>query len=491
MPPRRSRRAGAPRSGPARAPAPRSARRPDGRATDGPRCATRAPRAASSRAERRCALHGLGPACARRGWRGGRPRTGPSPRPPPARTCACTGTRAVATEASRARGSRGAGGAAPAPRRSPPAAALACMRPAERTGQVGAHAVVTPEEHTSLVGDRRVAGLPASCSSAPKRSACPRVSSSAERLRQLPRDALTRSPSTAAGSRSISTTRSSTSSVCPHTSRWWYGFCSTPFSAVQLRQQHVPRAQSVHQPDPAAGSSARDQPAQLVERALRRDRLDAARQRAGRARSCRGFDLEAQLAGEPRHPQHAQRVVLEGMLGHGAQQCASARSALPAVRVDQRSPIASSGRGHGVDREVAQREVCLDRLAAQRREVGLPRAIPRDHAPRAESLRQREQMRVDRRRRSACGPLGVASDDDVTSSSSRPVEQRIAHRPADQPCPLARQRRARERTAAERSRRATGSLKTWRAAHARHARGDPARHLVVDRAEHARKLLGA
>ena len=76
--------------------------------------------------QREVALDRLGRACARRGSRAGRRPTAPSPRARPARTRACSGTRAGATAGARARGSRGAGGAAPAPRRSPPSAVLAC-----------------------------------------------------------------------------------------------------------------------------------------------------------------------------------------------------------------------------------------------------------------------------------------------------------------------------------------------------------------------------
>ena len=46
--------------------------------------------------------------------------------------------------------------------------------------------------------------------------------------------------------------------------------------------------------------------------------------------------------------------------------------------------------GDRVDREVAQRQVVLQRAAAQRLDVDLPGAVARDHAPAAELLRERE-----------------------------------------------------------------------------------------------------
>ena len=53
-------------------------------------------------------------------------------------------------------------------------------------------------------------------------------------------------------------------------------------------------------------------------------------------------------------------------------------------------------------------------------------------------------MRVGRRRKGSCGPLGIACDDDVeVLYRVWPVEEGITHGPADQPCPLARQCRAR------------------------------------------------
>ena len=88
--------------------------------------------------------------------------------------------------------------------------------------------------------------------------------------------------------------------------------------------------------------------------------------------------------------------------------------------------------GDRVDREVALREVGLDRLAADRQDVDLPAAIAGDHPPHAERVRQRERVRVSVPRERAREFARVAGDRDVVVVGRAP-EDPVADGPAHQP----------------------------------------------------------
>ena len=192
--------------------APRSARRRAPAAPAGGR-ATRAPRAASSRASSRCASTASVPRALAAGRKPVGRRQHRHLQLHRLARAHVARTRAGASAAARAPGSRAAGDAAPARPRTRPAP---CSRAAGGTRRAPCRAPTPswPQNSTRPSAlTARVAGLPASCSSAPRRSACPRVSSSASGRRSSAPMRSPSSPNTAAGSRSISTSRSSTSSV--------------------------------------------------------------------------------------------------------------------------------------------------------------------------------------------------------------------------------------------------------------------------------------
>ena len=208
----------------------------------------------------------------------------------------------------------------------------------------GADAVVAPEQHAALGVDRprrRLAGVVQQRSEAQRLPAreLVRQRARAARRRCAPRARRTRPPGRARSRPAARAPR-----ACAPTRRGG-GRGSAPLpSAVQLRQQMRPAARcSSTSPIPRDRVVAR-RPAGAARRTsapARPRRCAGAARRASAA--VRGLDLEAQLAGEARQAQHAQRVVLERALGHGAQEAAAPgppprRAGRPA------SPIVSSGR---------------------------------------------------------------------------------------------------------------------------------------------------
>ena len=167
-PPELGARAASPARGPARRRAPA--------ARGGSATPARAPRRASV-ARARGAWRSP-PRSGRRASPADRRRSAPSRRPAPARTRAGSGRSRAGRAASRGRGSRAAGGGGPAPRRARRSRSLArsrlrtAPRSLRRRRRRGPMNVTRPSGVTS-----RVCGLAMSCSSAPKRSACQRVSS--------------------------------------------------------------------------------------------------------------------------------------------------------------------------------------------------------------------------------------------------------------------------------------------------------------------------
>ena len=144
--------------------------------------------------------------------------------------------------------------------------------------------------------------------------------------------------------------------------------------------------------------------------------------------------LEAQLDREPHEPQHAQRVLREGLPRDGPQ--AAAREVREATeRVDR--PAAQDRFGDGVDREVAPGEVRLERAAPERLHVDLPRSGPRHDPPRTEVVGEGEAsrpfpLRPHAGRERPGGPPGIAFDDHVQVEAVQ-AESPVAYHPADQP----------------------------------------------------------
>ena len=132
--------------------------------------------------------------------------------------------------------------------------------------------------------------------------------------------------------------------------------------------------------------------------------------------------------------------------------------------------------GDRVEREVARRQVVLDR-AGQRREVDRPAVLERD-APRAVLLRERER-RAAAALREARAPPARGSRTATSRSTTLAPEQLVAHRAADDPGLLAGQQlaeRAQASTTVRRARRGSELI--------------PRDELVVDRPGHARVRLG-
>ena len=106
-----------------------------------------------------------------------------------------------------------------------------------------------------------------------------------------------------------------------------------------------------------------------------------------------------------------------------------------AERIDV--PPAAQRLGDRVDREVALRQVGLDRPADERQHVDLPAVVPGDDAPDPERLRQREHVRVGAAGERPGEPARVAADRDVVVVGRAP-QQPVADRPAHQPGRLVR-----------------------------------------------------
>ena len=155
-----------------------------------------------------------------------------------------------------------------------------------------------------------------------------------------------------------------------------------------------------------------------------------------------GCDDEAELRGEPRRPQHPQRVVGEGVLGRAR------RAEQPLRQVDHAAvrvldDPAGQPHGHRVDGEVAAAEVALEGVAevdgrlARGRVVGLGAVgrhldgpLPLPAADGAE-VAAHVPGRVTPLREQPLGVVGPRGGGEV-EVGVRPAEHRVAHRPADQ-----------------------------------------------------------
>ncbi len=126
--------------------------------------------------------------------------------------------------------------------------------------------------------------------------------------------------------------------------------------------QHVVGQAGVHQHlEPGTRVGREQQLGQLVADPLGGHDLDPLGHLADR-RADVGVQPDPELGGEPRGPHHPQRVVVEGLLGaHRGAQDARGEVGQAAERVDERQ------RGHPhrerVDREVPARQVALERVA--------------------------------------------------------------------------------------------------------------------------------
>ncbi len=152
-----------------------------------------------------------------------------------------------------------------------------------------------------------------------------------------------------------------------------------------------------------------------------------------------GLGFEAQLDSDAREAQHAQRIFGERARGDHSQPVGR-QIGDAAVWIDRRA--AGERLGDRVDREVAQREVGLERAAAQRLDVDLPRGITCADAPGAELLRQREAGGAPCGTSDRAGRLARIAVDDEIEIARLTSQQPVADRSADQPGRTVRERGA-------------------------------------------------
>ena len=278
----------------------------------------------------------------------------------------------------------------------------------------------------------RVAGLPMSCSRAPKRSAWARVSSSARV-----------SPSTARSGGSASALE--LDQPAQHLQRVVVDVEMVVVAllhAVQRRQlgQHRgEQSEPVGQRQAVEHAVGDHQPAQLGEHALA-GRLGHARRRGPREPLGLGVGAEAELGAEAGQAQRAQRVAL---VGARAQHPQGARLdvRLPAVRIDQLAARARAG--HRVHAEVALGQVLLDRLALERRQVeDAPAARDRSHARRRTPPRGGTRDRAARPPSSRASGSGSPATAMSTSRTGRPSSSSRSAPPTIQASLTARARAA-------------------------------------------------
>ena len=162
-----------------------------------------------------------------------------------------------------------------------------------------------------------------------------------------------------------------------------------PAHRVELGQHGRGRAQVVEPAQPVERRAA--PPRSACSSAKTRSWRDAGQQRGARARAA------ATVAGSGSSPAR-RRSARRAATRSGSSSNASRPPRAAGRRRGRRAPpcgstsVAARQRlGHRVDGEVALREVLLDRRAAQRREVGLPGAVGREHAPAAERVGERER----------------------------------------------------------------------------------------------------
>ncbi len=230
-----------------------------------------------------------------------------------------------------------------------------------------------------------VRGLAMSCSSAPMRNAVPRVSSSDSGSRQQRRHRLgvlvaeRRRRVAAASPRPRRAPR-----ACARRRRGGGSGSAAPRAARRARagsprSRRAGRAAPTRPSTSSAASTRRSSAKMRSAEPRRRARAPPGAPRA----AVLGLGLQAELHGEAHEAQHPQRIVGEGRRA-GGPQAAGRQVRHAAEGIDQ---LAAAERlGDGVDREVAQSQVGLQRAAAQRAEIDLPAVVACDDPPGAEII---------------------------------------------------------------------------------------------------------
>ena len=208
-----------------------------------------------------------------------------------------------------------------------------------------------------------------------------------------------------------------------------------------LGQDDVGDARVDHQFDAATRIGRDDEALELGADALGRDDFEARGHGFHRVHDVH-VDVEAQLGAKAGRAHDAQRIVVEGLLGgHGGAQVAVREVREAAAGVDE-GHLRQAHR-HRVDREVATRQVALERVAESH--LGLARtdlvlvgavgrhlddqvaAAPSDRA----ELLADVPGRVAPRRQELLGALGARGGRHVEVVRSH-AQERVAHGPADE-----------------------------------------------------------
>ena len=211
-----------------------------------------------------------------------------------------------------------------------------------------------------------------------------------------------------------------------------------PAQRRQLGQHDAVEAELVHAGESRCdGLVGGDDPLELGEDALRRDRPRARRRARGRVGG-RGVDVEAELAGASRARRSARSGSSAKARAPTMRRRRAARSAAAAVRVDE--VAAGSGSAIALTVRSRAREVGLERAAASgvRSTCQARRGPTTRQAPNAsESSKAAPPVARARRRR---GAARVAVDARSRSSGRRDAEQAVAHGAADEPRALVAER---------------------------------------------------
>ena len=322
-----------------------------------------------------------------------------------------------------------------------------------------------------------------SCRRAPKRSAVPRVISSASGSASSSREPRRRARRRSArGRASTSSVRSSTASVWPWTSRWWLGPCSTPRSASSSGRTTAVRPSSSSKGDPAQRVGAADEPTQLGELALPGGIGRARRLRPGPARPCPG-----------RAPGRARRRGGRRAAGAAGRRRSCARRRRAAARRSRsaRPPKGSIGSpppsGTATAPIVKSRAARSASIVSPRSavDVDLPAAVAGDGAPGRELGRELEGVPVALARRSPSPPRAGSPATARSRSVDLAAQRGVAHGAAGDP---ELRRRSAERPPRQADQRRGGEALGERSCRGpRNPGRDPAGDLVVDRAQPGRR----
>ena len=329
----------------------------------------------------------------------------------------------------------------------------------------------------------RVWGLAMSCSSAPNRSAWPRV-------RPLANGALEQRPQRCRLLRALAQKHrifgdldrlgQHQPRVTEHVEMVKAALLDA-VERVELGQHRGGDPERAQQPDPVRARVCADQPLELFEDALGGDRRQPRRGCAGGLRRPE-LDLEPQFARQPRQP-HRRAADRRGTrrptppAGSGREDPRCRRTDRRGRRRRRGSAIAlTSGRAGPGPARSSRRQAPSGPAASSGR--GRPPA--RRRTPPTARTRARARRGRPPRAQAAASPATTTS-----KSDGRAAEQPVAHGAADEPAGVPSSASARSGGSP-----LTPSPPPVTVVDARHPAADPADHLVVDRADPPRQVLG-